>query len=454
MKSAPIQTPLRAQDCYVRTQDELDTFEDELHETPEFLTLDQILDVFPNGQLTHYKFQRKGLPYKLISKINPLGTGILYLAVLDEGSIPSSGPGMPATLSPSSSIIPRTSSAKSSPHWMNPREHAQASSSADVNDLTERNRFMDDIIIANNGAVPLDRYKALIRLMSLLRRHYDAAHIPLPDNPRSWTSMEAQLLLKHIMLVGDCLAKFGTTDFNERSNTSRAITAKDYATLLKQYISNHGVIFDDKFIEGMGQQLQDEALAVRNLLKTRCEANDLLFHQLVRHVGLENQSGGGAVVYNSSVITANPTNQVTSNPSNVVHSTSQAKAKLSQSSGIMGVVAALAAVGLMLLKGRLGGGGGGRHKDRARGPERPGRQEHNATERIAVRTLALCQQEIKKSMNNSELLVNDWRLGRLRLASPLNPFPPGYQSVEPSACDLDQFYQRLEYGGLPPYRGT
>jgi hypothetical protein len=30
-------------------------------------------------------------------------------------------------------------------------------------------------------------------------------------------------------------------------------------------------------------------MAVRTLLQTRCEANEVLFGQLVRHVGLENQ---------------------------------------------------------------------------------------------------------------------------------------------------------------------
>jgi hypothetical protein len=49
------------------------------------------------------------------------------------------------------------------------------------------------------------------------------------------------------------------------------------------------------------------------LLRTRCEANQLIFQQLIKVVGQESQPGS-AVVFNNSVVTASPTNHVTASP--------------------------------------------------------------------------------------------------------------------------------------------
>lgn len=46
-------------------------------------------------------------------------------------------------------------------------------------------------------------------------------------------------------------------------------------------------------------------MCVRGLLTTRFEANSIISDQLIKHVGLEAQ-GGSAVVYNTSVVSANP----------------------------------------------------------------------------------------------------------------------------------------------------
>lgn len=42
------------------------------------------------------------------------------------------------------------------------------------------------------------------------------------------------LAVVQVVMVGECLARFGTAEFSERSNSSRAINTKDYATLLTQ----------------------------------------------------------------------------------------------------------------------------------------------------------------------------------------------------------------------------
>ncbi len=82
-------------------------------------------------------------------------------------------------------------------------------------------------------------------------------------------------------MVGECLARFGTAEFTERSNSSRAINTKDYATLLTQvnsklfklysnagpheimnrffnlqYLEAHGLIFSMEFIAQLPQNLQ------------------------------------------------------------------------------------------------------------------------------------------------------------------------------------------------------
>jgi hypothetical protein len=78
--------------------------------------------------------------------------------------------------------------------------------------------------------------QAFIRLFGWLGRSRDGLRLPAcsPDAPASaladpaWEGGEAQELVRHALLVGECLAKFGTADFLEgqRNNSSRAITTK------------------------------------------------------------------------------------------------------------------------------------------------------------------------------------------------------------------------------------
>lgn len=111
--------------------------------------------------------------------------------------------------------------------------------------------------------------------------------------------------------------------------------------------------------------LQDEALAVRSLLQTRCETNDMLFNQLVKHVGQE-PTGGGAVVFNNSSVSANPTNHMLAAPKTLVNTVSNAWAKADVKRRTqLGALGAVAVVALWVLKRKLfgGGGGGKRWKD-------------------------------------------------------------------------------------------
>lgn len=71
-------------------------------------------------------------------------------------------------------------------------------------------------------------------------------------------------------------------------------------------------------------------LSVRGLLSTRCEANAVIADTLLKRVGLEPAagSGGGAVVINSSNVSASPVNHVLSKPLNHVHTMAAAASKV------------------------------------------------------------------------------------------------------------------------------
>lgn len=44
--------------------------------------------------------------------------------------------------------------------------------------------------------------------------------------------------------------------------------------------------------------------------------------------------------------------------------------------------------------------------------------------------------ELEKAARNTELLMNDWRLGRVRLAAPFaGPLPPGFEALDLAGCD-------------------
>jgi hypothetical protein len=89
--------------------------------------------------------------------------------------------------------------------------------------------------------------------------------------------------------------------------------------------------------------LQEEVQSVGSLLATRCEAYDLLYDQLVRHVGLESRGGPSTIVLNHNSAAANPNTTITANPTNTTTASSTSKAK-AVNKGLGG--AAIAAAGL------------------------------------------------------------------------------------------------------------
>jgi len=347
--------------------------------------------------------------------------------------------------------------------------------------VRDRNKFIEDLLTASDSPIPMERYKALIRLMSALRRQQAHARISQPARVQSWDSPEHLELLKQIIMVGECLARFGTAEFDQRSNTSRAINTKDYATLLTQYLEFHGSVFSMDFISQLPQALQDEALGVRSLLQTRCEANSIIFGQLIKHVGLESQGTGSAVVYNNSLVTANPTNVVHNSPKMMVKVAQQAVAQAWQKrSTKLGAAAVGAVLALFIMKRKFFGGGRrrGRGSDDAEewyesSRRRRGGREGGGTlsfaervfggrqssERMAMAHIAACTEELQRAQHNMELLASDWRLGHLRLAAPASgPYPPGYEPLNMQRCTLHTFIQSLEnpHGVLaaPPGSGV
>ena len=91
-----------------------------------------------------------------------------------------------------------------------------------------------------------------------------------------------------------------------------------------------------------------------SLLATRCEAYDLLYDQLVRHVGLEGRGGPSTVVLNHNSAAANPHTTITANPTNTTTASSSSKAK-AVNKGLGG--AAIAAAGLAGRRALQGVGG-------------------------------------------------------------------------------------------------
>lgn len=423
----PLRVPVRISDSYADGTD-LQLFP-QLKEFPRnYLQRQDIADAFPGGAITHSRFKYRDIWWKLCHAQTKAGS-VVFLAIVDE---------LPAEPSSDNALAVRANG--------NMGRSVSFSAKSGHSELGRRNKFIDNLLVASDNPIPMDRYKALICLMSFLQRQMDSLSVYDPQSPDSWISFEQQELLQQVVKVGDVLARFGNADFRETSNSSRAITSKDYANLLKQYLETHGGIYEQRFLNTLSVALQDEALAVRSLLQTRCDANDLIFNQLIKHVGKEGQ-GGGATVINTSVINANPSNTCTANPSNTVSttSTSTSEAKLKQAG--LPALALVAAAALFLVKNKLfpgssssRGGSNGRSGGKSRG------SKTTNTERVAVKFLANCQQELKKAQQNTELLENDWRLGKLRLLTPGVVHPPGFEPVETTYCNIDQFLSRLDSG--------
>eukprot|EP00201_Polytomella_parva_P008883 CAMPEP_0175055184 /NCGR_PEP_ID=MMETSP0052_2-20121109/9936_1 /TAXON_ID=51329 ORGANISM="Polytomella parva, Strain SAG 63-3" /NCGR_SAMPLE_ID=MMETSP0052_2 /ASSEMBLY_ACC=CAM_ASM_000194 /LENGTH=759 /DNA_ID=CAMNT_0016319995 /DNA_START=516 /DNA_END=2795 /DNA_ORIENTATION=- len=340
--------------------------------------------------------------------------------------------------------------------------------------------FMADLVMATDSVVPLDRYKAFLRLFSSLRRQREAEGMVDGRGVYTWLSHpDAREVLMRVLMVGECLAKFSTADFMlDRGgsggvgghNGSRAITNRDYAELLRMFISQHGdLLLEDVVHKYPMGALQDDATAVRCLLKTRCESNEVLFEQLVKQVGKEVKVGGASVVvHNAATAAASPSTQVVASPKTLVQAASHALSQVDASKRTqLGALGAVAVVALWVLKKRITGSRGGAQRGRggegfavapeafyspfARGGMGGGGDiatrlldERNVAERSAVRQLSACQIELHKARKNEELLSNDWRLGKIRLAWPPAPHPIGYEPLDQKSFDLDTYLNRLD----------
>jgi hypothetical protein len=195
---------------------------------------------------------------------------------------------------------------------------------------------------------------------------------------------------------------------------------------------------------------------VGSLLATRCDAYDLLYDQLVRHVGLEGRGGPSTLVLNHNSASAHPNTSITANPTNTTTATASSKSKAINSGLGAAAIAAAGLVGLLLLRGLRGAssrrssrGGRGSSSVSGQQQQRPLRvpKGKNGRELLLVSQLSGCADELRKAQQNEELLKDDWRLGRhVRLAWPPGPpLPPGYADVAPDACNVSQLLQEM-YG--------
>ncbi|MEW5318106.1 MAG: hypothetical protein WDW38_009355 [Sanguina aurantia] len=383
---------------------------------------------------------------------------------------------------------------------------------------SEANKFTEDLLLATDNPQPLERFKALDRVMSTLRRQQVAllqpeelpavlavpsAWSPPPTRRRSQvtcgrpvhaaertssvcraTSCRGSRLRVscsggiQLLEVGECLAKFGNTEFlSERSCASRAITNRDYSALLRRFLRSHGPLFCEEFIEGLtaaciSQSLADEALTVSTLLQTRCESAHLLFTQLIK--------GGGSRPRGRRRYTDHQQHQRqrhTHQPPDVrprdgggrdqqrrggCHCPPGAAAAGAAGRAdcrravcrVCGSEAGAGEVWAWEEGGGAGGGvrgrrgGGGRYRGGGggggEGLTRTLMRERTFAERAAVRQLAGCGEALRQSGVNDALLRNDWRLGAMRLAPPNEPMPPGYGSVDVNACNLNRFLSELD----------
>lgn len=305
--------------------------------------------------------------------------------------------------------------------------------------LEGRNKFITDLIDLGENPLALQRYKAFWRLLSwleVLQRNCGLEkRWQLVD---VWKDPDTAEFVQQVVKVGEGLAKFGTADFGSGDNSSRAITARDYARLLEEYLHRFGYIFRPAvlhLIENL--DLKAEATAVCHLLAVRCETCQLIFSQLIKHTGLE-PATGGAVVNNNSIVSSTVT--------------TTARASVKSSSNKPMVIAFLAAVFWVLRKRIWGSTSKGQRTQHYNGKLHSVNPQLNArvvvekekTERVAVQFVSWCTAELKKSLHNSQLLENDWRFGKLRFVSPGNPYPPGYAFVDMHKCSLDTFLDRLD----------
>lgn len=330
-------------------------------------------------------------------------------------------------------------------------------------DELDRRKFTRNLLSANNKKESLERYKAIMSLIEACRRRLElqlgpaAAAAVLAE--AAWAQEPLVSLLQSVLDVGEALASFGNCHFPEHSNEARAILAGDYRALLKQYLSSFGFVFAQPTKQQLTHDMQEEVQCVGSLLATRCDAYDLLYDQLVRHVGLEGRGGPSTVVINHNNASAAPNTSITANPTNTTSASAASKSKaLNQGLGAAAIAAA-GLLGLLLLRGlrgassrrsrRGGSSNGSSGGDGQQQQQRPLRVPNgkNGRELLLVSQLTGCADELRKARQNEELLKDDWRLGRhVRLAWPPGPpLPPGFADGAPDACNVGQLLQEM-YG--------
>lgn len=208
---------------------------------------------------------------------------------------------------------------------------------------------------------------------------------------------------------------------------------------------------------------QEDVQTIGSLLATRCEAYNLLYDQLVRHVGLENH-GNSTFILNHNSAAANPNTSITANPVNTTTASANSKSKAINQGMGAAAIAAAGLVGILVLRAMRGGGGGGRGgkgKSSSKGSSSSSGSSSLAQQQkqlripkgkggrelVLVSQLSQCGDQLRRAQRNDELLRDDWRLGRhVRLAWPPGPpEPPGYEPLTPDACNVSQLLQEM-YG--------
>jgi hypothetical protein len=207
---------------------------------------------------------------------------------------------------------------------------------------------------------------------------------------------------------------------------------------------------------------------VGSLLATRCEAYDLLYDQLVRHVGLEGRGGPQTFILNHNSAASHPATNVTANPvnTNSASAVSNSRAKAAVSGLGAAAIAAAGLAAVLLFKGlsrgrggRSSSSGGRRSSSSSSSSSAQGQNAHqaarplrvpkgrNGRELLLVSQLSGCADELRRAAANEEALKDDWRLGRhVRLAWPPGPpLPPGYAPLSPDACNVSSLLSEL-YG--------
>ncbi|GLC77788.1 hypothetical protein PLESTB_000956000 [Pleodorina starrii] len=313
-----------------------------------------------------------------------------------------------------------------------------------------------DLPIATWGSTPLDRFKALMRLISHLQRWCKELGLPAPTSDggdasaQAWQAAEAREWVAQVLRVAECLARFDNAEFA----ANQLITARDYAKLLDRFLQCHGAVLGQRFIDRLPAALRDEALVARSLLETRCEEHGLDFRCLVgdqvRQQAQEQEQQGASA---------------------------GASAKAGPSAGkvvrdVVGVVATGAAAAAVLFTwrrqkrsspgegGAEGVSGEGKEADSG-GSSGNSRHSHGrgdggdttkllldyalTAERSAVRALAACEEQLRRAQHNDQLLRNDWRLGARRLAPPgSGPLPAGYEPLNLPYCSVASYLDTLD----------